>query len=172
MYNIYMKLVVFFIICIVYLFLTIIHKDDNKFKSVKKKVRFDLDKNDIIIIPSNYKSDYDKNNYGEIKTKKIENDYEYPNFQKEYVRKLDKNRQNSYDIKNIFKNQKPYWDSLEIDLNRSYDNYQVNNFNNIRNDNIKGKEISDVFNGLTYSTEINQSHLFHHDSDVINDVLY
>ena len=32
-----MKLVIFFIICIVYLFLTIIHKDDNKFKSVKKK---------------------------------------------------------------------------------------------------------------------------------------
>ena len=167
-----MKLIIFFIICIVYLLLTIIYKDDNKFKSVKKKVRFNLDKNDIIIIPSNYKSDYDRNNYGEIKTKKIDNDNEYLNFQKEYVRKLEKNRHKSDDMKNIFKNQKPYWDSLEIDLNRSYDNYQVNNFNNIRNDNIKGKEISDVFNELTYSTEINQSNLIHQDSDVINDVLY
>ena len=167
-----MKLIIFFIICIVYLLLTIIYKDDNKFKSVKKKVRFNLDKNDIIIIPSNYKSDYDRNNYGEIKTKKIDNDNKYLNFQKEYVRKLEKNRHKSDDMKNIFKNQKPYWDSLEIDLNRSYDNYQVNNFNNIRNDNIKGKEISDVFNELTYSTEINQSNLIHQDSDVINDVLY
>ena len=60
---------------------------------MKKKVRFNLDKNDIIIIPSNYKSDYDRNNYGEIKTKKIDNDNEYLNFQKEYVRKLEKNRQ-------------------------------------------------------------------------------
>ena len=167
-----MKLIIFFIICVVYLLLTVIYKDNNNFKSVKKKVRFNLEKNDIIIIPSNYKSDYDKNSYDEIKTKKIDNNYEYPNFQKEYVRKLDENKRNSDDMKNIFKNQKPYWDSLEIDLNRSYDNYQVNNFNNIRNDNIKGKEISDVFNDLTYSTEINQSNLLHHDLDVINDVLY
>ena len=167
-----MKLIIFFIICVVYLLLTVIYKDNNNFKSVKKKVRFNLEKNEIIIIPSNYKSDYDKNSYDEIKTKKIDNNYEYPNFQKEYVRKLDENKRNSDDMKNIFKNQKPYWDSLEIDLNRSYDNYQVNNFNNIRNDNIKGKEISDVFNDLTYSTEINQSNLLHHDLDVINDVLY
>ena len=167
-----MKLIIFFIICVVYLLLTVIYKDNNNFKSVKKKVRFNLEKNDIIIIPSNYKSNYDKNSYDKIKTKKIDNNYEYPNFQKEYVRKLDENKQNSDDMKNIFKNQKPYWDSLEIDLNRSYDNYQVNNFNNIRNDNIKGKEISDVFNDLTYSTEINQSNLLHHDLDVINDVLY
>ena len=75
-------------------------------------------------------------------------------------------------MKNIFKNQKPYWDSLEIDLNRSYDNYQVNNFNNIRNENIKGKNISDVYNDLTYSTEISNSNLLHHDLDVINEVLY
>lgn len=168
-----MKLIIFFIICVVYLLLTVIHKDDNKFKSVKKKVRFDLDKNNIIIIPRSSKSESDKNNFSEIKTKKkIDNSYEYPNFQKEYVRKLDENRQKSDDMKNIFKNQKPYWESLEIDLNRSYDNYQVNNFNNIRNESIKGKEISDVYNGLTYSTEINQSNLLHHDLDVINDVLY
>ena len=131
-----MKLIIFFIICVVYLLLTVIHKDDNKFKSVKKKVRFDLNKNNIIIIPSNYKSNSDKNNYNEIKTKKIDYKYEYPNLQKEYVKKLEENKQKTDDMKNIFKNQKPYWDSLEIDLNRSYDNYQVNNFNNIRNENI------------------------------------
>ena len=167
-----MKLVVFFIICIVYLFLTLVNKDNNKFKSVKKKVRFDLDKNDIIIIPRNSKSELDKNNFSEIKTKKIDNKQEYPNFQKEYVRKLDENRQKSDDIKNIFKNQKPYWESLEIDLNRSYDNYQVNNFNNIRNENIKGKEIFNVYNDLTYSTGLNNSNLLHNDLDVINEVLY
>ena len=168
-----MKLIIFFIICVVYLLLTVIHKDDNKFKSVKKKVRFDLDKNNIIIIPRSSKSESDKNNYSEIKTKKkIDNSYEYLNFQKEYVRKLDENRQKSDDMKNIFKNQKPYWESLEIDLNRSYDNYQVNNFNNIRNENIRGKNISDVFNNLTYSTEISNSNLLHHDLDVLNKVLY
>ena len=167
-----MKLIIFFIICVVYLLLTVIHKDDNKFKSVKKKVRFDLNKNNIIIIPRSSKSESDKNNYSEIKTKKIDNSYEYPNFQKEYVRKLDENRQKSDDMKNIFKNQKPYWESLEIDLNRSYDNYQVNNFNNIKNENIKGKNISDVFNDLTYSAEINKSNLFHHDLDVLNNTLF
>ena len=167
-----MKLVVFFIICIVYLFLTLVNKDNNKFKSVKKKVRFDLDKNDIIIIPRNSKSELDKNNFSEIKTKKMDSKQEYPNFQKEYVKKLDENRQKSEDIKNIFKNQKPYWESLEIDLNRSYDNYQVNNFNDIRNENIKGKEIFNVYNDLTYSTGLNKSNLLHNDLDVISEVLY
>ena len=85
---------------------------------------------------------------------------------------MDKDKEKSDDIKNIFKNQKPYWDSLEIDLNRSYDNYQVNNFNNIRNENIEGKNISDVYNNLTYSSKIVQSNLLHHDSDVINHKLY
>merc|ERR1711988_2020111 len=99
-------------------------------------------------------SELDKNNFSEIK--KIDYKYEYPNLQKEYVRKLDENRQKSDDMKNIFKNQKPYCESLEIDLNRSYDNYQ---FNNIRNENIRGKNISDVFNDLTYSTEISNSNL-------------
>lgn len=167
-----MKLIIFFIICVIYLLLTVINKDNNKFKSVKKKVRFDLNKNDIIIIPRNSKSEFDNNNYSKIKNKKIDYKYEYPNLQKEYVKKLEENKQKTDDMKNIFKNQKPYWDSLEIDLNRSYDNYQVNNFNNIRNENIKGKNISDVFNDLTYSTEISNSNLLHHDLDVINEVLY
>jgi hypothetical protein len=161
-----MKLIIFFIICLTYLTLTFIHKDDSKFKSVKK-VRFDLSKNDIIIIPKNEKSCFDKNNNKQnIKNNKL------IDTQTEYVRKLDENKKKNDEIKNIFKNQKPYWESLEIDLNRSYNNYQVNNFNNIRNENIKGKEISEVYNNLTYSGEVNRSNLLHQDSNVINNMLY
>lgn len=163
-----MKLIIFFIIVIIYLILTILYKENNKFKSVKR-VRFNLDKNDIILIPNSCESKFDKNKYSDIKTKKLN---EFTNFQREYVKKMDKDKENSDDIKNIFKNQKPYWDSLEIDLNRSYDNYQVNNFNNIRNENIEGKNISDVYNNLTYSSERVQSNLLHQDSDVINHTLY
>ena len=168
-----MKLIVFLIICVIYLFLTIMHKDDNKFKSVKK-VRFDLDKNDVIIIPRVCKPRFDKSRYGQdiIKPEKVLLTNDVANIQNDYINKLEEGKRKTDEFNNIFRDQKPYWDSLEIDLNRSYDNYQVNNFNNIRNDNIKGKEISDVFNELTYSTEINQSNLIHQDSDVINDVLY
>lgn len=162
-----MKLIIFFIICLIYLILTIINKDNSKFKSVKK-VRFDLSKNDIIIIPSNKKSYINKS---KIK-KEINENNKLINPQTEYVTKLEENKKKTDDLKNIFKNQKPYWDSLEIDLNRSYDNYQVNSFNNIRNENIKGKNISDVYNNLTYSTEISNSNLLHHDSDVLNNMSY
>ena len=173
MYNIYMKLIIFFIVCLIYLTLTIIHKDDNKFKSVKK-VRFDLDKNDIIIIPNTCKSSFGKSNYDKdiIKDKNVVLINGISNIQNEYVKKLEDNKKNNDEFYNIFKNQKPYWESLEIDMNRSYDNYQVNNFNNIKNENIKGKEISDVYNNLTYSNEVNSSNLLHHDSDVINNMLY
>jgi len=168
-----MKLVVFFIICIVYLFLTIVHKDETKFKSVKK-VRFDLDKNDIIIIPNTSKTTFDKSRYGQdiIKTENVVLTNDVANIQNEYVKKLDEAKRKTDEFNNIFKDQKPYWDSLEIDLNRSYDNYQVNNFNNIRNDNIKGDEISNVYNNLTYSAGVSESNLLHYDTDVMNDILY
>jgi hypothetical protein len=168
-----MKLVVFFIICVIYLFLTIVHKDETKFKSVKK-VRFDLDKNDVIIISNTIKTTFDKKRYGQdiIKAEKVVHTNEIPNIQKEYVKKLEEAKKSTDEFNNIFKDQKPYWDSLGIDLNRSYDNYQVNNFNNLRNDNIRGKEISDVYNDLTYSVGVSESNLMHYDSDVMSDVLY
>ena len=153
-----MKLIIFFIICIVYLVLTIIHKDNNKFKSVKK-VRFNLDKNDIILIPNNNEHKYDIH-----KKIKCEKENGFIDFQKDYVKKLCDDKEKTDEIKNIFKNQKPYWESLEIDLNRSYDNYQVNKFNNIRNENLSGKEIYNVYNNLTYSSGKNKSNLLHNDS--------
>ncbi len=173
MYNIYMKLVVFFIICVIYLFLTIMHKDDTKFKSVKK-VRFDLDKNDVIIIPRVSKTRFDKSRYGQdiIKPEKVVLTNDVANIQNEYVKNLEESKRKKDEFNNIFRDQRPYWDSLEIDLNRSYDNYQVNNFNNIRNDNIRGKEISDVYNDLTYSAGVSESNLLHYDSEVMNDMLY
>ena len=42
----------------------------------------------------------------------------------------------------------------------------------IRNENIKGKEIFNVYNDLTYSTGLNKSNLLHNDLDVISEVLY
>ena len=168
-----MKLVVFFIICLVYLFLTIIFKNDTKFKSVKK-VRFDLDKNNVVIIPRINKTKFDKSRYGQdiIKNEKVVLTNDVANIQKDYVKKLEEEKLKTDEFNNIFKDQKPYWDSLEIDLNRSYDNYQVNNFNNIKNDNIRGKEISDVYNDLTYSAGVLESNLMHYDSEVMNDILY
>lgn len=168
-----MKLVVFFIICVIYLFLTIMHKDDTKFKSVKK-VRFDLDKNDVIIIPRVGKTRFDKSRYGQdiIKAEKVVLTNDVANIQNEYVKKLEEAKRKTDEFNNIFRDQKPYWDSLEIDLNRSYDNYQVNNFNNIRNECIRGKEISDVYNDLTYSAGVSESNLLHYDNEVMNDMLY
>ena len=171
----------FFIICLIYLLLTVVYKNEKQFKSVKK-VRFNLDNNDVIIIPNNNKKsivkdkvDFGKNQYGQniIKNSNYFNEEmtEIPNIQKQFIESLDKSKLKSDEVKNIFKDQKPYWDSLDIDLNRSFDNYQVNNFNSIRNENIKGKEISNVYNDLTYSAGISKSNLLHHDNNILYDII-
>ena len=77
----------------------------------------------------------------------------------------------------MFKNQKGYWESQVIDdyVEREYSNKQVDNFNNFKNNDHFGENISHVFDQLTGVHEKNgtffgEKQLLHDDVNVFNNV--
>ena len=163
-------------------------------KSNIKKVTFDLNKNEIKLIPAlthkyekipfeekpslvNDKVNFGNYIYGDqiiensnFFNSKHEN---YNSIQKDFNENLE--NKNDDLIEDLFKNQKGYWESQVIDdyVNREYSNKQVDNFNNFRNNNHLGENISDVFDQLTGVHEKNgtffgDKQLLHHDINVMN----
>ena len=76
-----------------------------------------------------------------------------PNYQEEFNKELGKYNNNLHE--NIFKNQKAYWEGLNISdyTFRTYDNDNVSKINEFRNNKVKSDKINDVYNYLTGSNE-------------------
>lgn len=165
-------------------------------KSNLKKVTFDLNKNEIKLIPPitykyekipieeksslvNDKVNFGNNMYGDkiIKNSNFFNSkhQNYNSIQKDFNENLE--NKNDDLIEDLFKNQKGYWESQVIDdyVNREYSNRQIDNFNSFKNNDHLGENISHVFDQLTGVHEKNgtffgDKQLFHHDSNIMNNM--
>lgn len=76
-----------------------------------------------------------------------------PNYQDEFNKELGKYNKNIHE--NIFTNQKPYWEALNISdyTFRTYENDNINKINDFRNNQVKSENIGDIYNYLTGSNE-------------------
>ena len=162
----------------------------------KKKVTFDLNKNEIKLIPPRSQKYEtlpilektslvnDKVNFGNYRygDKIIDNSNFFNSKHKNYKsiqNEFNQNLENKDDelIEDMFKNQKGYWESQIIDdyVEREYSNKQVDNFNNFKNNNHLGENISHVFDQLTGVHEKNgtffeEKQLLHDDFNVFNNI--
>lgn len=142
----------------------------------KKKVKFNLDKNEIYLINPYYnksmvkdKVKFGKKHYGK-KILKNSNFFKLDkhiikNSQEELVKRLKNNNDN-----NLFENQKGYWEKQTIDdyTLREYDNYTVKKFNEFKDDSQEsGESISEVYDKLTNSSINTFSRVF---SDSLNEM--
>lgn len=158
--------------------------EDNSKK--KKVVSFDLNKNTIYEISNEFNEDpkHIKNVYGE---KVLNNNSKYSinnikkvtNPQDELINRLNNNTNdlienfnNNNTKKNIFIDQKSYWNSLNIGnfTERDYLNKQTNDFNIFKNNNnsFQNKEISKIYDNLTIGTTNLSSPLMHDDNSIMS----
>ena len=174
---------------IVTIIIIIIKLDLKKRKILKnKKVKFNLSKNEIMlipprsekheIIPSKEKSSLikDKVNFGNyMYGEKIIKNSDFFNSKHEQVNSIqnefNNNLENKKDdiLEDMFKNQKGYWESQVIDdyVYREYSNKQVDNFNNFRKNDHLGENISHVYDQLTNVHEKNGT--FFGETNILND---